>query len=157
VSKKSKRKTPFSVLAPHPSKRPFFGAQPDSRKLPVAAPTPSFNDQFPSWRVARLELVDPFGFHIVSGALLLEIREKLAHFEAKTWNEILIREKHRNHTVSVSEICNSARERLKAMNLDDIEEVVSLRLTGPQRVWGYRIEAVFHVLWWDPQHKVYGR
>lgn len=41
------------------------------------------------------------------------------------------------------------------MKLDDVEEVVSLRLTGAQRLWGYRILAVFHVLWWDPEHKVY--
>jgi hypothetical protein len=95
------------------------------------------------------------GWSSVSDALLHEIRGKLAHFEGKTWNEILIREKHWNHTVPVSKLRSTARERLRAMKLDDVEEVVSLRLTGAQRLWGYRILAVFHVLWWDPEHKVY--
>ena len=69
--------------------------------------------------------------------------------------EILVKEKHWNHTIPVSKICAPARDRLTALRLDDIEEVVSLRLTGPQRVWGYRVGPVFHLLWWDPEHHVY--
>ncbi len=107
-----------------------------------------------------MEIANPSGcgggWGSVDDAQLHEIRQKLAHFEAKTWNEILVKEKHRNHTVPISKLRPSARERLEAMRLDDVDEVVSLRLTGPQRVWGYRIVAVFHVLWWDPEHKVYG-
>jgi hypothetical protein len=123
--------------------------------VPAIGQVPSINDQFPSWRIARLELEDPFGWQSIGGAMLHEIRRKLSHFEAKTWNEILVKEKHRNHTVPVSRLRLDARERLTTLRLDDLEEVVSLRLTGPQRVWGYRAGPVFHLLWWDPEHNVY--
>jgi hypothetical protein len=125
------------------------------RKVRAIDPIPSINDQSPSWRIARIELEEPFGWHEVEQGVLHEIRKKLAQFEAKSWNEILVKEKHWNHTVPVSKLCTPARDRLTSLRLDDIEEVVSLRLTGPQRVWGYRVGPVFHVLWWDPEHQVY--
>lgn len=102
-----------------------------------------------------MELVDPFGWHILDAAKLDEIREKLSQFEAKSWNDILVAEKHRNHTVSANEICKDARDRLAALRLDDIDQLISLRLTGAGRVWGFRIGLVLHLLWWDPDHLVY--
>lgn len=155
MSKKRQRKTPSAAISPQPTKQPAFATRPDVRKVPNVGPSTSVNDQHPSWRISRLELVDPFGWHIIDGPLLHAIHQKLAHFESKTWNEILVKEKHRNHTVPVTKLCSDARGRLAALKLDDLEEIVSLRLTGPQRVWGYRIEAVLHLLWWDPEHGVY--
>lgn len=156
MSKNKNRKKPAAAFAPTSAKVPIFGGSPsDSRKVPAVGPIPSTNEQFPSWRIARIELEDPFGWQLVEQGVLHEIRKKLAQFEAKTWNEILVKEKHWNHTVPVSKLCVPARERLKSLRLDDLEEVVSLRLTGPKRVWGYRVGPVFHVLWWDPEHHVY--
>lgn len=156
MSKSKNRKRPATAFAPTSTKRPLFvNSPPDFRKVPAIGPIPSINDQSPSWRIARIELEDPFGWHLVGQGVLHEIRKKLAQFEAKTWNEILVKEKHWNHTIPVSKICAPARDRLTALRLDDIEEVVSLRLTGPQRVWGYRVGPVFHLLWWDPEHHVY--
>lgn len=156
MSKNKNRKKPAAAFAPTSAKYPVLGARPsDSRKVPAIGPVPSINDQSPSWRIARIELEDPFGWHLVEQGVLHEIRKKLAQFEAKTWNEILVKEKHRNHTIPVSKLCAAARDRLALLRLDDVEEVVSLRLTGPQRIWSYRLGPVFHVLWWDPEHRVY--
>jgi hypothetical protein len=156
VSKNQNRKKPAAAFMPPSAKYPLLGARPsDVRKVPAIGPLPSINDQSPSWRIARIELEDPFGWHLVKQGMLHEIRKKLGQFEAKTWNEILVKEKHWNHTVPVSKLGAPARERLTLLRLDDLEEVVSLRLTGPQRVWCYRVGPVFHVLWWDPEHHVY--
>ncbi len=136
-------------------KRPAFEVAPDVKKLPAFGPAVSSNEQNPSWRIARLDLVDPFGWHTVDGAdELHKIRQKLKEFEEKTWNEILVKEKKRNHTVSVSDICPEALKRLQALNLDDLEEVVSLRLSGAERIWGFRAGPVMTLLWWDPTHRV---
>ena len=43
---------------------------------------------------------------------------------------------------------------LVKFHLDNLDELVSLHLSGIERVWGFRMHAVFHVLWWDPHHRV---
>lgn len=102
-----------------------------------------------------MDMSGPFGWQEVSKSKLLEIRGKLARFEASTWHEILITAKNRNHTVTVDRLSPQARERLKEIQQDDLDELTSLRLTGRERVWGIRENGVFHLLWWDPEHRVY--
>ena len=107
-----------------------------------------------SWRVTRLQLVDPFGWHTLSHAKLLDVLAKLAEFEKLTWNEILVERQKQNHSVQVTQLCSEAQKRLAEINLDDIEQLVSLRLSGKERVWGMREGAVLLLLWWDPEHQV---
>jgi hypothetical protein len=83
-----------------------------------------------------MQLVDPCGWHTASAETLLHIRQKLAHFETMTWNELLVQAKKRNHSIKVSDITPEARERLETVGLG-LDEVVSLRLTGKERVFGY--------------------
>ena len=101
-----------------------------------------------------MEFVDPYGWHTLDADKLKSIREKLGHFETMTWNEILVKGKKRNHSVSVSSLCPSALKRLKDLGQIHVEELVSLRLSGPERVWGVRERGVLTVLWWDPLHQV---
>ena len=114
----------------------------------------STNDDHPSWRFTKLELVDPFGWHTIDTALLHFIRGKLQDFESMTWNQILVVGKKFNHSVKVSEIERSAMERLRSLRLDDIEELISLRVTGAKRIWGIRQGGALLLLWWDPNHQV---
>jgi hypothetical protein len=108
----------------------------------------------PAWRVKLLEMVSPFGWQEISPGKLREVREKLQHFESMTWHEILITAKSRNHSVSVDQLCKEARCRLEEIGQWDLEQMVSLRLSGPERVWGILNENILHVLWWDPDHAV---
>ncbi len=136
-------------------KRPKLKQEPHPSKTPKAEPPPDSNRLNPSWQVSRLEMVDPFGWHTIEKDKLLEIRSKLASFESQTWNEILVRDKKRNHTVFVSGICKEAQDRLSEIGLGDIEEIVSLRLSGPERIWGIRHLSILILLWWDPHHQIW--
>jgi hypothetical protein len=50
----------------------------------------------------------------------------------------------------------AAQQRLVDLNLDDQTALWRLRLTGTARLYGLMYDdAVFHVLWWDPDHKVW--
>ncbi len=100
-----------------------------------------------------MELVDPFGWHGVDAETLLSIRQKLAHFETMTWNEILVTGKKRNHSIAVEDLCLQAQHRLEEVGLA-LDDVVSLRLSGPERVFGYLDNGVLVLLWWDPLHQV---
>jgi hypothetical protein len=99
-------------------------------------------------------MLHPFGWQDLDAVTLNEIRTKLAQFESMTWNEILVDSKKQNHSVEVWKLSKEAQERLNATGLGDAEEVVSLRLSGRERVWGLRQGAVMLILWWDPEHAV---
>lgn len=100
-----------------------------------------------------MEFVDPYGWHKIDSGKIRNVREKLGNLEKMTWSEILIKAKKQNHTITVDQLCADARKRL-AQSQPDLEELVSLRLSGAERVWGILREGVMTVLWWDPQHQV---
>jgi len=101
-----------------------------------------------------LQMIDPFGWHRLDSGKVRDIRDKLAAFEGMTWNEILVKGKKQNHSVPRQDLCKAARDRLTEIKLDDIDELVSLRLSGRERVWGIRSHNVLTVLWWDPDHAI---
>ena len=123
-------------------------------KVPRSAPVPNFNSLKPAWRLAKLELCGPFGWHEMTGEKLQEVVKKLGAFEALTWGEILVTQKHRNHSILVEKLSPSARRRLSELKLDDLDELVSLRLSGPNRVFGIREQGILLLMWWDPDHGV---
>lgn len=51
----------------------------------------------------------------------------------------------------ISDIAPFAQARLKELRLDDFEQVVSLRLSGQERVFGIQDRRVLSLLWWDPR------
>jgi len=101
----------------------------------------------PAWRIGQMEFCDPYGWHQVDAATLLDIREKLRNFETMTLGQIL---GSKSHMVETSKLSKDARVRLEALNLDDIEALLSLRLTGTQRVWGLLEHNIVILLWWTP-------
>jgi len=86
---------------------------------------------------------------------MLEIRSKLAAFEKLTWKEILVNQGHRHHSVPTVGICKEAQDCLEETGYGGLEEIVSLRLAGAERVWGVMESGVLVLLWWDPHHEVW--
>ena len=101
-----------------------------------------------------MELVDPFGWHKLNETEIHEMRKKLSNFESMTWNQILVVDRDRNHMVSLDRICKEACRRLEEIKQDDVGEVLSLRLTGVERVWGILEHNVVKLLWGDPLHQI---
>jgi hypothetical protein len=101
-----------------------------------------------------MEFCDPFGWHTVDKETLHYIREKLATFESRTLNEIFVISKKQNHAVPVKGLRRDAQKRLEELKLFDVEEVYCLHLSGKERVWGFLIQNVLNLLWWDREHLV---
>ena len=64
-----------------------------------------------------------------------------------------------SHLVSVEKLMPEARRRLADLRLwedlwEDLEELLSLRLTGKRRVWGILVGHSLKLLWYDPRHEV---
>ena len=108
----------------------------------------------PTWGVSQLDPAGPFG-QIVDPKDVTEILDFLPKIEKLTWDEVLQhRRKGGHHQTEVRLICKEAQRRLKERGIY-AKSLISLRLTGEKRLWGIREGAVFHVLWWDPDHRVY--
>lgn len=123
-------------------------------KIPKTESQANFYSLNPAWRISRLEMCAPFGWHKIEKEKLVEVCSKLGELEASTWNEIFVTRKKQNHTVSVSKLCKEAKDRLKELRLDEHEELISLRLSGIERVWGYQYLDALALLWWDPEHQI---
>ena len=136
------------------NKQPKSIHQINIEKKPVVKAETSFNQSRPAWRLSLLQLVDPWGWHNLDQLKLVEIQRKLSNFETMTWNEILVDAKKQNHAVQISQLAKKAQDRLREIKQDDVDELVSLRLQGKERVWGIREEQVLRLLWWDPNHEI---
>jgi hypothetical protein len=137
------------VAKPH-LKIPKWKEAPSPSKIPKSGPVESILGLHPAWRLSLLELDKPFGWHELDAGQMRYVREKLSSFESMTWGEILGKQ---NHRVAVDSICNDAQRRLIEIKQDDIDELVSLRLSGAERIWGI-LDNVVKVLWWDPNHEI---
>lgn len=134
---------PSAKTAAEPTKTPRLGESIDVWKLR------------PIWSFAQLDFYAEVGgwIHLKPedlDGLLARFRD----WEKMTWSEILSEGRRQNHPIFVSKCCLKARERLEHLKLDDLEELMSLRVTGQARVIGIRVRDVFHILWWDPEHAV---
>lgn len=88
-----------------------------------------------------------------------KIFPKLKHFETKTWIEIEKEQygkngKTKHHFIAIEKIIEDAQRRLKTLNLNDIDELFSIRLDGELRIWGIRKSSYLQVLWFDFQHEI---
>jgi hypothetical protein len=101
-----------------------------------------------------MEMCNPFGWHELTKEKLSEIRTKLAGFENSTWNDILVGSNKQNHRILVEKLDKEAKDRLIQLHLDDIDDVISLHLTGTERVVGIQHDVALTLLWWDPHHQV---
>lgn len=138
-----------------PKYRPAVRHIPTVSQVPKRVSNPDiFYDLRPSWRLRQVELIGPFGWHTLDRQTLGHIHSKLCSFESMTWREILIDAKKQNHLIAIDQLCKSAQDRLMELRLDDLDQLLSLRLTGKQRVWGILSDGVATLLWWDPEHEV---
>jgi hypothetical protein len=127
----------------------------EGRKEPKAVERVEFLNLKAAWRVNKIQLVDPYGWHQLTLPEIDHIREKLAIFESMTWSEIFVRDKKRNHAIPVHDFrCEQARRWMKR-NMADQPELWTIRFTGPERVWGIFSEGAYQIVFWDPEHRIY--
>lgn len=80
-----------------------------------------------------------------------EILPRLKALETKTWSEILVHDKKQNHSLDLDKLNRVAQDRLASKYIE-AESLISLRITGNHRLYGYMTGRVFNVLWYDDDH-----
>ncbi|MBC7873326.1 MAG: hypothetical protein H7Y01_04980 [Ferruginibacter sp.] len=124
-------------------------------KTPRVGDSVNFWQLRPVWSFSQLDFYAEVGgwIHLQPedrDALLARFRD----WEKMTWAEILSEGRKQNHSIFVSKCSDKAQERLEHLKLDDLEELMSLRVSSRARVIGIRVREVFRILWWDPEHAV---
>jgi len=138
--KKPKRKTPVIPQSMSTAKIPRFLGLPNIENKPLA------------WRFSNADLGGPYACKDFTHDEFQQLWERLRAFEKMNVAEM--RDAGSFHPKPVVEMGREEKERLKEIQLDDIEELYSFRIYGPCRMWCIRRENILLVLWWDRGHVV---
>ena len=134
------------------AKNPKFGAHPTAKKKPVTREH-AFEDGHPlAWRFGQADRGGPFAWDIQPDSKFREVMSKLCEFETKNWSDIT---RSGSHPIATSDLGDAARKRLVEIEKDDLDELLSLRLAGANRVWCVKNGHLLRPLWWDADHQVY--
>jgi hypothetical protein len=108
----------------------------------------------PSWSFQHLRLDGPYGWRWIDPVDLARAFDFLSQTARRKWGEIITQSGGHHHLIETADIVGPARDDLLAAIPGGADEVMSLRLTGRKRIFGYMEVDVMHVLWWDPEHEI---
>lgn len=131
------------------------------KRLP-AIPKDNNDALCPTWTFDMIDRNGVFAFDINRQDFNAKLFfDKLISFSNMTWSEIM-RQTHdkgksSNHFLDVDGMSKEARSRYEFMQFVGKydEQVFSLRLNNTTRVIGIRDGRIFHVVWYDENHKFY--
>ncbi len=129
------------------SKEPKIKATP-GRSIKTIVDTDAYYKEYPSWCFSSCDVEQ---WNITEQGLWNEILPKLKDLERRTWSEILITAKKMNHSINVESLNKTARDRLANQHIEG-ESLISIRLNGTHRLYGYMQSTAFYILWYDTDH-----
>lgn len=125
---------------------------PKGKSIAQGGDPEQYYSQNPAWTFANSDQeMWPFTQEHIGELIWDEILPRLKALESQTWNEILVRDKKKNHSINVEELSKIAQDRL-ANRFIEAESLISLRVTGNHRIYGYMTGRVFNILWYDDDH-----
>lgn len=122
------------------------------KTIPGSADEESLYDIYPSWRFYSYNSSDEWTISktYCGDIWWEELLPRLREFETMKWKEILKDNKH-NHFIDVNKLNPVAINRLNDMPIE-AASLLSLRITGTHRVYGFFQGNHFHILWFDKNH-----
>ncbi|MCV6586722.1 MAG: hypothetical protein OIF47_14415 [Marinibacterium sp.] len=138
---RKKSKSPKVKVSPNPKKEPRIVAEP-----------PSFRGGVISWRFNAADQGGPFAWSLLSdGEEFKAVVKSLADIETMSETE----QRQRGcHFIPTDRLSKDAQTRLSDIELDDLDSLYSIRLTGTCRVFCVHRPQYMRILWFDPHHKV---
>lgn len=141
---------------------------PARKELPRPERLASLDDspsgKHPKWRLSLIDLDHAGSWSwAIDEAALRQITTFLSEMEKLTWTEIkaqMFNSKNgshrKHHPMAPGLLCSEAQQRLRALRLDDLDELFRFRLGNKPRLWGVvDDDGTFYPVWWDPEHRVY--
>ncbi len=125
---------------------------PDGKRIAQGGDPERYYSENPVWAFANSDQeMWAFSQEHMGELFWKEIFPRLKALETQTWSEILVRDKKQNHSLDLDELNKAAQDRLASKYIE-AESLISLRITGNHRLYGYMTGRVFNVLWYDDDH-----
>lgn len=125
---------------------------PKGRSIAQGGDPEQYYSQNPAWTFANADQeMWAFSQEHIGELIWSEILPRLEALETQTWGEILVRDKKQNHSLNLDDLNKVAQDRLAARYIE-AESLISLRVTGNRRLYGYISGRVFNILWYDDDH-----
>lgn len=138
----------------HPkSEKTPYSSNPAKSKIPSNVFNPErYYRLNPSWNFKTADKENwAFTKENIGENIWDEIIPKLESFESQTWNDILITAKKQNHSIHAEDLNKIAQKCLMDKHIE-AESIISLRLSGTHRIYGFIVDSVFNILWYDNNH-----
>lgn len=134
-------------------KQPVLGARVKPIKQPkrAVAGKPNSDDPTVIWGFSFVDLGGPWGWSKIEPKVLAHVLDFFHQLEALRPSEVF-GPKHKR--VEPDALCPEANKRLAEIELDDLDCLWELHVSGRERIWGHRDGHVFYPVWWDPLHEV---
>lgn len=137
-----------------PKQRPVATGAPVKEHPRPALPAASTSGDRICWRFRHTDHDGPWCFHAVDSNDLCRVLGQLANFESMTVAEAFGGSPGKDY--NIEDIPNTqARARLEVLRLADQTSISRFQLSGRERLYGFRLGNVFHVVWWDPRHEIW--
>jgi hypothetical protein len=134
------------------NKHPKSVKQPLISKEAVHTKNPEgYQNQFIAW---HFECMDTGGPWPCTHNILESIKDRLHEYEKRKWSELT----GSSHPMPIERINGEAQERLDHLRYQDYVLLYQLDIRMPgqkHRLWGFRVENIFKILWWDTTHGIY--
>lgn len=126
---------------------------PKSREIGSKQDPNSYYHMYPSW---RFNICDEekwaFNEDHAGAYFWNNILPNLKNWEKMTWQDILVTNKKSNHSIDLQSLNPSAQRRFEEFCIE-AESIISLRIQGTYRIYGYIGESSsFCILWFDDNH-----
>lgn len=109
----------------------------------------STGDHF-SWRFSGADKAGPFAWTLLEDpSEYKQVMERLHCFEGMSQKQLQM---SGSHPIAVGSLSKDAQRRLEQIQQDDVDELMSFRITGPKRIFCIRERNVMRVLWYDAEH-----
>lgn len=126
--------------------------RPEQRKVVQTEDPKAFYSEHPSWNFHTCDNEYwAFTQEAVGDMLWQEILPHLQELEKLEWQEIVLQAKKQNHSIEPNGLNKVARDRLDELNIE-AESLISLRLNGTHRLYGFLVGSVFSILWFDQDY-----
>ncbi len=111
------------------------------------------------WTFDRIDRDGPFAFDLSRPDFNhKEVLTKIVEYSSMTWSDVKSqthdRGKSKHHFLNVDSLSNEARERVtNKLAEEEYDQIFSFAFQNKLRVVGIRVNEVFHIIWYDPEHK----
>jgi hypothetical protein len=110
------------------------------------------NRLYPEFKAEQIDRNGPWGWDHFEPFEIQNVFQRIFESQKLTWQDLV---NNGSHLININSLCSEAQKRLNQIQKEDLDQLFSLRLTGPKRIWGIKEGAILWLLWWDPNHTVY--